>query len=183
MGYDLRGGTTAARALGSQGQHPAVVEVAVRQALMQVPEQQTSIVRSAVQSLNLDPVDPNSLAFHLQSGWSGEPHTHCTLWHAWLLSAAEGESMYPEPSYIWHITNKGPAGVLDVARQEVTHVHCPPLVMQWPIWQVGSMAGQLQRGSSPAGPPPVQHLCRGSCRHRPAYSRLPCQPPFSLPCW
>ncbi len=84
MGYDLRGGTTAARALGSQGQHPAVVEVVVRQALMQVPEleQQTSIVRSAVQSLNLDPVDPNRLAFHLQSGWSGEPHAHCTQCHS-----------------------------------------------------------------------------------------------------
>ncbi len=95
MGYDLRGGTTAARALGSQGQHPAVVEVAVRQALMQVPEleQQTSIVRSAVQSLNLDPVDPNRLAFHLQSGWSGEPHTQCTLCHDCLLRAAEDESM------------------------------------------------------------------------------------------
>lgn len=96
MGYDLRGGTTAARALGSQGQHPAVVEVAVRQALMQVPEleQQTSIVRSAVQSINLDPVDPNRLAFHLQSGWSGEPHTHCTLWHALLLRVAEDESVF-----------------------------------------------------------------------------------------
>lgn len=78
MGYDLRGGTTAARALGSQGQHPAVVEVVVRQALMQVPEleQQTSIARSAVQSINLDPVDPNRLAFHLQSGWSGAPSPH-----------------------------------------------------------------------------------------------------------
>ncbi len=95
VGYDLRGGSTAARALGSQGQHPAVVEVAVRQALMQVPEleQQTSIVRSAVQSLNLDPVDPNRLAFHLQSGWSGEPHTHCTQCHNCLLRAAEHESM------------------------------------------------------------------------------------------
>lgn len=78
VGYDLRGGTTAARALGSQGQHPAVVEVVVRQALMQVPEleQQTSIARSAVQSINLDPVDPNRLAFHLQSGWSGPPSPH-----------------------------------------------------------------------------------------------------------
>jgi len=27
------------------------------------------------------------------------------------------------------------------------------LLMQWPTWQVGSMAGQPQRGNSPAGPP------------------------------
>ncbi len=73
IGYDLRGGTSSAMALGSQGHHPAVLEVVLRQALMQLPEleQQTSIVRSAVNSINLDPVDPNRLAFHLASGWSG----------------------------------------------------------------------------------------------------------------
>lgn len=61
-------------ALGSGGQHPAVLEVAVRQALMQVPEleQQTSIPRSSVQSINLNHKDRNRLAFHLASGWSGQ---------------------------------------------------------------------------------------------------------------
>lgn len=74
VGYDLRGGTGAALALGSQGQHPSVLEVALRQALLQLPEldQQTSVARSAVQSINLDPVDSNRLAFHLASGWSGQ---------------------------------------------------------------------------------------------------------------
>ena len=74
VGYDLRGGTSAAMALGSAGQHPAVLEVGVRQALLQLPEleQQTSISRSAVQSINLNPQDSNRLAFHLASGWSGE---------------------------------------------------------------------------------------------------------------
>ena len=77
MGYDLRGGTGAAFALGSQGQHPVILEVVLRQALMQLPEleQQTSIMRSAVQAINLDPMDCNRLAFHLASGWSG---TICT---------------------------------------------------------------------------------------------------------
>ena len=61
-------------ALGRAGQHPAVLEVGVRQALMQVPEleQQTSIARSSVQSINLCPRDSNRLAFHLASGWSGQ---------------------------------------------------------------------------------------------------------------
>ncbi|KAL3139232.1 hypothetical protein ABBQ32_006000 [Trebouxia sp. C0010 RCD-2024] len=87
VGYDLRGGTSAAMALGSGGQHPAVLEVAVRQALMQLPEleQQTSIPRSSVQSINLNHKDCNRLAFHLASGWSGVldlrsqavTHVHC----------------------------------------------------------------------------------------------------------
>ena len=78
MGYDLRGGTSAAMALGSAGQHPAVLEVGVRQALMQLPEleQQTSIARSSVQSINVSPSDSNRLAFHLASGWSGQ-HSQC----------------------------------------------------------------------------------------------------------
>ena len=61
-------------ALGSAGQHPAVLDVALRHALMQLPEleQQTSITRSAVQSIVLNPQDSNRLAFHLASGWSGE---------------------------------------------------------------------------------------------------------------
>lgn len=75
MGYDLRGGSSAAIALGRAGQHPAVLEVGLRQALMQLPEleQQTSIARSNVQSINLCPIDSNRLAFHLASGWSGQP--------------------------------------------------------------------------------------------------------------
>lgn len=75
MGYDLRGGSSAAIALGRAGQHPAVLEVGLRQALMQLPEleQQTSITRSSVQSINLCPTDSNRLAFHLASGWSGQP--------------------------------------------------------------------------------------------------------------
>lgn len=78
VGYDLRGGTSAAMALGSGGQHPAVLEVAVRQALMQLPEleQQTSIARSSVQSILLSHKDCNRLAFHLASGWSGQ-QAHC----------------------------------------------------------------------------------------------------------
>ena len=74
VGYDLRGGTSAAMALGRAGQHPAVLEVGLRQALMQLPEleQQTSIARSSVQSINLCPRDSNRLAFHLATGWSGQ---------------------------------------------------------------------------------------------------------------
>ena len=60
--------------LGSQGHHPAVLDIGIRQALLQLPEleQQTSIARSPVHALNVDPVDPNRLAFNLASGWSGE---------------------------------------------------------------------------------------------------------------
>lgn len=88
VGYDLRGGTGAALALGSQGQHPSVLEVALRQALLQLPEldQQTSVARSAVQSINLDPVDSNRLAFHLASGWSGQ-RLLTTSGQATILSA------------------------------------------------------------------------------------------------
>ncbi|DBA71631.1 hypothetical protein WJX79_004770 [Trebouxia sp. C0005] len=124
VGYDLRGGTTAARALGSQGQHPAVVEVVVRQALMQVPEleQQTSIVRSAVQSLNLDPVDPNRLAFHLQSGWSG---------------------------------------VLDLTRQAVTHVHCPPPVDAMANLASGQYGRSATERQQPCWTPTGSSFCVG----------------------
>lgn len=59
---------------GSQGRHPVVLQVAVRQALLQLAElsEQTSIARSSVQAISIDPTDSGRLAFHLASGWSGE---------------------------------------------------------------------------------------------------------------
>ena len=76
IGYDLRGGTGGAHVLGSQGHHPAVLDIGIRQALLELPEleQQTSIARSPVHALNTDPVDPNRLAFSLACGWSGDRH-------------------------------------------------------------------------------------------------------------
>lgn len=74
LAYDLRGGTGTVMSFGNQNRHPVVLEVGIRQALLQLPElsQQTSIGRCNVQSINIDPRDSNRLAFHLASGWSGE---------------------------------------------------------------------------------------------------------------
>ena len=59
---------------GVQSRHPVLLEVGIRSALMQLQElrQQTSIGRSSVQSIALDPKDSSRLAFHLATGWSGD---------------------------------------------------------------------------------------------------------------
>ena len=58
---------------GSQQRHSVVLEVGVKPAFMRLTElsQQTSIARSSVQAISLDPKDSTRLAFHLASGWSG----------------------------------------------------------------------------------------------------------------
>lgn len=148
--WDVRGGRAATAQLGAHGpaRHPLLAAVRLRAALAAVPglTAQTPLPGTALQSLLLDPCDPRRVAFSLPSGWQGERRMPCRYTLPQPITVGLGPCLRAQTlgietdgrrsgfGMIPHLYGDlsmqlcilARAGVLDLVRQGITHLHCPP---------------------------------------------------------